>query len=63
MNADAPILNRTYLHFTPDTPEEAIAARFREKFGVEPEYIFDFNKQLWAGPAPEKQDENKEGQA
>ncbi|MCX7855556.1 MAG: hypothetical protein N2556_06240, partial [Anaerolineae bacterium] len=48
--ASGPMLNRPYLAFSLDTPEEMARRRFQEKYGFEPPEIHRHKGLLWLGP-------------
>lgn len=49
-----PVRNLGYLCFSRNTPEEEAAARFAARFGLSPEYMFEYKRLLWVGPIPKK---------
>lgn len=54
--SDAPADTDTgyYLVFTADVPEDIAARRFESRFGVPPQQIVEYNRQLWLGPVPDQ---------
>ena len=47
-------LSGYWLCFSPDTPQEKAAARFREKYGYPPREVIPQRGLLWVGPVGEQ---------
>ena len=54
MTPDTPDDYGVYLFFPPWTTMEKAIARYIERIGEPPEKWFEYNGQIWLGPAPEQ---------